>query len=268
MSWSRIKTILIILFLFTDLFLAASIFVAEKKETEVSQDVFDSAIYILSEHNITLSDSVTLPKISSATVLQADNAVTDYDSFAKMLLGENYDENYVSEKGKIAFSGDKFSFVAKDIPSEIGAITEKAAQKKLFTFLKSIGFNMSGAKVVSAKEEDGIWRFTVRGYAEKLPVFSCELGAELSKNGIISLSGSWFNIRDTREQSGGIKSTLGLLIDFAEEFDRPCKITEIDFGYSVFDNDNYHKSASLIPVNKLVLNDNTEYYLDARANEQ
>ena len=271
MSWSRIKTILIILFLFTDIFLAASIFVAKREETKVSPEVLDASLKILETQGITLSSSAVLPKIPSSPVLQADNAVTDYNSFALLILGEDYrltaPDTYTSERGNLTFSGDKFSFKTAATDSFTGNLTQKSIKKAVFSYLKSLGLNMNGAKIVSEYEKDGIWFVTVRDFAEKQPVFSSEIELSLSQSGIKTVSGSWFNTKDTREQGGDIKSTVGLLVDFAEDYARPAEITSIEFGYSVFDNDNYHKSASLIPVNKLILQDGSEYFLDARAGE-
>lgn len=269
MSWSRIKTILIILFLLTDIFLAASILTAEKKENEISPEVLDASIQILKEHNIILNKSAELPKMFSVPVLQADNAINDYDAFAALVLGDDLymtaPNVYSSDKGELSFWGDRFSFKSKQKGGSADSITQKAAQKILFSFLKSIKFNTSNAKIISASEDGGIWTFKVRDFAEKLPVFSSELDAAVSKDGVISLSGSWFNLRDTREQNSGVKGVTGLLIDFAGEYSRPAEIMTIEFGYSVFDNENYHKSASLIPVDKIVLGDKTEYFMDARS---
>lgn len=273
MNWSRIKTILIILFLFTDIFLAASIFTAERKETEISPEVLRATKEILQSHNITIDNSVILPHISSASILQADNAITDYDTFAALLLGDDYyleaPEVYSSEKGKLAFSGDRFSFKAADEEKKSAEqLTQKSVRKILFSELKTLGFDMSRAKVVQAAEKSGIWSVRIQDFAENRPVFSSDIEASVSADGILSLYGSWFNLRDNREQSGSIKGITGILIEFAEEYSRPAEITAAEYGYSVFDNDNYHKSASLIPVCKIILKDGTAWFTDARGNEQ
>ncbi|MBR4720534.1 MAG: hypothetical protein IK057_02095 [Clostridia bacterium] len=270
MSWGRIKTILIILFLCTDIFLAASIFVAEKKESEISPEVYESAIEILKNHNITLNESAVLPKVSSAPVLQADNVVTDYDTFARTLLGEDYflseDGRYSSENGELYFIGDRFSFKSYKNAGNSEALTQKKAQKKVFLILKGLGFNMSDAKVISESENGGIRTFKIRDFAESSPVFSSELEIAFADNEILSLIGSWFNKKDTREQDGSIKSITGVLIDFATNcsYTVPANIDFVEFGYSVFDSENYHKSASLIPVDRITLSDKTEYLIDAR----
>ena len=271
MSWGRIKTILIILFLFTDIFLAVSIFTAEKKESEISPEVYESAIAILKSNNITLGNSAVLPKVSSAPVLQTDNAVTDYDTFAHMLLGDDCvlisSEEYSSEKGKLTFSGDRFSFNAYQNAENPESLTQKKAQKKAFSLLKSLGFNMSDAKVISASEKGGIWTFLIRDFSGSNPVFSSEIEITFADNEIISLVGSWFNKKDTREQDGSIKSITGVLIEFATNcsYTVPATITSVEFGYSILDAESYHKSASLIPVDKVTLTDQKEYLIDVRS---
>ena len=271
MNWSRIKTILIILFLLTDIFLAASIFISEKKETEISPEVLDAATEILNSHNISLDKSTVLPKVSSVPVLQADNAVTDYEAFAKLILGDSCklsgDNTYSSEKGVVFFYGDSFSFKANGAAAS-GSMTQKAAQKAAFSFLKALGFNMSGAKVVAQSENGGIWSFNICDFSERRPIFSSNISVAVSADGINSVSGSWFNRRDVRELTG-IKSITGLLIDFAAEYHgvSPAKITAVELGYSVFDNENYHKSASLIPVTKITVNGTEAYFMDSRSNE-
>ena len=272
MSWSRIKTILIILFLFTDIFLLASILTAEKKETEISPEVLYAAKEILKSHNITLDESVILTQISSAPTLQADNGITDYDTFATLLLGDDYylesPEVYSSEKGTLAFSGDSFSFKLAEEKKSAETLTLKAVKKTLFSKLKMLGFDVSRAKIILSAESDGIWTVKVQDFTENRPVFSSNIEASVSADGVLSLSGSWFNLRDTREQSGSIKGITGILIEFAAAYSHPAEITAAEYGYSVFDNDNYHKSASLIPVGRITLKDGTDYFIDARGGEQ
>ena len=270
MSWGRIKTILIILFLFTDIFLAVSIFTAEKKESEISPEVYESAIEILRNNSIALDRSVVLPKVSSASVLQTDNAITDYESFARMLLGDDCvlisAKQYSSEKGEVEFWGDRISFKSYEDLENSEVLTQKKAQKKVFTVLKSLGLSMSDAKVISASDNGGIWTFTIRDFAGTNPVFSSEIEIAFADNKIISLVGSWFNKKDTREQDGSIKSITSVLIDFATNcsYATPANITSIEFGYSILDAESYHKSASLIPVDRIVLTDKTEYFIDVR----
>ncbi|MBR4724054.1 MAG: hypothetical protein IK072_04910 [Clostridia bacterium] len=273
MSRERIKTILIILFLFTDIFLAFSIFTAKKEETSISPDVMDSAVQILKEHNILLDKSVIPAKFPHASVLQADNIISDYESFAKSVLGDGFssrgDGLFWGKDAELTISGDRFCFKSLENSDISKSYTISEAQKSVFSYLKALGFNISGAKVVSSSADGGICNMKIRGFAQNLPVYSSEIDIAVSSGGVISLSGSWFNPRDSIGEDSSLKSITAILVDFASSYDgvKQKSIKSIELGYSVFDSATYHKSASLIPVTKLTLNGGNEYFLDSRASE-
>ena len=270
MNWGRIKTILIILFLVTDIFLALIIFNSNLKETGVSPEIIDAACEILEEHGISPDRSLIPSKIPSAPVLQADNAITDYDEFAEKLLEGGYTvsgNTYSSEDKSLTFKGDTFKFNDKKKPDITENIRQIEIQKAVFSMLGELGFDMSDAKAVSASMESGVCTMRIRDYYKKKPVFSSELTVAATKDRILSLSGCWYNKRSSG-QSNLLKSTAAVLVELASDYDgdTPAKISSIELGYSVFDSETYHRSASLIPVDRIVVG-NKKYYMDARAEE-
>ena len=273
MNSSRIKTILIILFLFTDIFLALSILTAKKEETSISPEVMDAAVQILGEHNILLDKSVIPAKLPRASVLQADNVISDYESFAKTMLGDSFsqrgDGTFFNGTSELALSGDSFHFKSAKSSDNSENYTLSEAEKSVFSYLKEFGFNVTDAKVISSSSEGGIWRVKIRGFAQGLPVYSSELDVSASRGGILSLSGSWFNPRDSIGEDSALKGITGILVDFASSYDgiKQKSIKSIESGYSVFDSATYHRSASLIPVTKIVLSDGDEYFMDSRSAE-
>ena len=270
MSWGRIKTILIILFLFTDIFLAFSIYTANKKETNVSPEIIDSAVQILKEHNISIQKSEISSKIVSAPILQANNAIESYSGFASLILGSDaYSEEsdtFTTKHAKVSFHGDKFAYEQFIYPVESG-FTQAEAQKAVFSQLKMLEFDLSGAKVVSCSEDNGVFDIKICDYYDGMPIFSSEVDVVFSAGTISQISGSWFN-RTGSGQYSSLKNSASILVDFASEYSGPpSKITSLTFGYNVFDSETYHKSASIIPVGKITLNDNSEYLVDARTTE-
>ena len=271
MSWGRIKTILIILFLFTDIFLASGIFIANRKEAVLSPEVADAAVRLLEARGISVDKAIIPSKILSAPILQANNAVTDYAEFAKLLLGDGFtsaDSTYSSDTGRLTFSGDKFVYESLISPAGSEAGTQIEVQRAVFSRLKLLGFDVSDAKILSASVKDGVYSLKIRDYFEKLPVFSSELEITATKNDIISISGCWFNRSDSG-QYNSLKSAATVLVDFSAAYAgaTPARITEVASGYSVFESELYHKSASLIPVSKITLDNGGEYLMDARAAE-
>lgn len=271
MNSGKIKTILIILFLFTDIFLALSIFTAKKEETSIPPEVLDSAIQILGEHNISLDKAIIPSKIPPVSILQADNVISDYETFAKAVLGDGFSSGdngaFFSKTAELTLSGDSFFFKSLENFDASQNYTVNEAQKAVSSYLKELGFNISGAKVISSSSDGSICNIKIRGFIKDSPVYSSEVDASVSKNGIISLSGSWFNPRDSVGEDNTLKSITGVLVDFASSYDsvKQKSVKSIEIGYSVFDNATYHKSASLIPVTKIVLNDGKEYFMDSRS---
>ena len=270
MNWGRIKTILIILFLFTDIFLALIIFNSNQKEIEVSSEVIDSSCEILKKHGVSINKSVIPSEIPSAPILQADNVISSYDEFAKMLLGDDFtvnEDTYASKTAKLTFSGDTFTFESSKKPTSSKNVTQKKAQNAFFEKLEALGFDMSDAKAVSVSEKSGVYTMKILDYYDKLPVFSSEIKLVATASDIISLSGCWYN-RKSSGQSNLLKSTASILVDFATKYDgaTPAKISSVELGYSVFDSGTYHKSASLIPVNKIVI-EGIDCFMDARSEE-
>lgn len=273
MNWGKIKTILIILFLFTDIFLAFSIFTAQKKETEIPPEVIDATIKILSDRNISVDDSVISVKIPPAAVLQADNVISDFAEFAHSLLGDSFFEEsdgvFRTSDKSLKLSGNNFDleYLTPQNISDSGTLSE--AEEFVFSYLKEHGFNVSDAKVVSAKPEGEAYRLKICDYAENMPIYSSNIDISASKDTIMSVSGSWFNKRDSITQNSSLKNITGILVDFATSYDAsvPAKIESIELGYSVFDDATYHKAASLIPVSKIKLDNGAEYFIDSRSAE-
>ena len=272
MNWGRIKTILIILFLFTDVFLAFSIFTSQKKETEISPEVVSATVEILEKHNILIDKSVISSKIAQASILQADNVISDYLEFANLVLGDGFikesQTSFFEKDVRLTFSGDNFSFEHTSNPDVSQNFTLNEAQKTAFSYLENLGFDTSGAKVISSSSSGGMFRIKIRDYAENMPVYSSEVEISVFKNGVHSVSGSWFNRRISSNPNNNLKSPASVLVDFASTYEgSDAKIESAELGYSVFDNETYHKSASLIPVTKIQLNDGSEYFMDSRASE-
>ena len=272
MNWGRIKTILILLFLVTDIFLAFTIRSAENKEKNVTPEVINAACEILSARGISADKSVIPSKIPSLPVLQADNAVTAYGDFAELILGEGAidaaDGVYRKEDALLTFSGDSFTYENKKELKEGGAVNPKELQNSVFRRLAALGFDLSDARVIHSSAGNGLLKMTIRDYYKKTPVFSSELTVTANKDGIAYVSGRWYNKRPGG-QSNLLKSTAAVLVDFAADYngETPVTISSVELGYNLSDSEVYHKSASLIPVNRIILDSGKEYIKDARSEE-
>lgn len=270
MNWSRVKTVLIILFLCTDIFLLATYLTSKYASSTVSPEVIESTVEVLKNNNISVNSSIIPQKIPSVISLDAENVIADYETFAKKILGNEIkaiDFGYESVVGKVTFFGDRFNFVKNTmidaIIDVIPVTDEKIAKDVTVSSLQNLGFDLENTEIITEKSDTG-FTVTLENKANSLPIFNSQVVVELSKSGITSVSGIWFNVAESQSGNNNIKSITSALIDFIPDAKTPATITEIELGYNIFDKASYHKSSTLIPVWKVTTKDGDTYLLDAR----
>ena len=181
MNWSRVKTVLIILFLCTDIFLLATYFTSRYESSRISEKVISSTISVLEKNGITLSRDLIpkyMPKIKHK---EAENVISDYEGFAEKFLGKNIrktDFGFESDHGSINFYGDRFNFTANPISSPLLDIAtiedEKSAKDISYTILTELGFNLENAACKPKKTENG-YSVTFENTADSLPIFNSQI---------------------------------------------------------------------------------------------
>ncbi len=268
MNWSRVKTVLIILFLCTDIFLLATYLTSRYASSTISPEVIESTVEVLKNNDITVDPAIIPHKIPSVLYAEAENVISDYETFARKILGDEFsavDFGYESVVGKLTFFGDRFNFVRNPMPTLdlIPVTDEKMAKDVTVSSLQQLGFDLENAEITTKKSDNG-YTVTLENYANSLPILNSQVLVELSKSGITSISGIWFNESNSQNGSNNIKSITSALIDFIPDAKTPAEITEIELGYNIFDKASYHKSATLIPVWKVTTKDADTYLLDAR----
>ena len=260
MNWYRAKTILIVFFIITNLFLFYNITFGTQDENYISDDVVLYTTQVLKNNEITIDSGIIPRKKVSAVQFEADNIITGYEEFSKKVLGELSvkisDNSYMSELGRLDFSGDRFTLTVENYP-QIDLETEKAAISLLENF---------NIKISNYEYENQ--RFTKK--INKLEVFDCNIEISQEESGKLTISGVWFE-KNSKEVSGGkeMKPITSVLIDFISEHERPqgaVTIEKVKWGYMVYETDTYHKSIVPLPVWKFEFEDNGYICMDARAN--
>ena len=260
MNWYRAKTVLIILFILTNIFLFYNIVFSGKNNFYISDDIIKYTVSVLENNGITINSEIIPRKKFSAHQFEADNIIESYDEFAKNVLGEDCvkisDILYESAAGTVEYNGDKFTITAN---SE--NITENFADEKdAVSFLKNFGIHISDFEYNQGTFEKKV---------DNLCVFNSELSVIQSENGTV-ISGVWFEKNSKSiSSSNEMKPITSVLIDFISDENRPqgnIEITGLEWGYMVYDTENYHKSIVPVPVWKITLADGSYVYMDARAN--
>ena len=270
MNWGRVKTVLIILFLATDIFLLGIYLTSMHSSSTISDEVIADTVTALGNNKITVNPDIIPKKVQRAPYAEAENVMTDYETFAKNLLGDNIqkiDYGYESPLGKVTFYGDRFNYTSTTDHFAFGnanAISDSNALEELVaTNLKRYSFDLSSATASTKKQEDG-YTITFENSVNSLPFFNSKVVAVLSKSGECSLSGIWFNQTESTGSDIEFKRVTSALIEFIPQLPEGCEIVKIETGYNIFDKESFHKSATLIPVWHITCKDGSTYLLDAR----
>lgn len=271
MNWSRVKTILIILFLLTDIFLLVSLVLSMHNSTTITPEIIESTVEILKKQDIVIDKELIPSKVTPAPYAEADNVIDDYEAFAKKFLGnvitKTGDNSYESTVGIMSFDGDRFGFSKKN-PENGKAIDEKSAQANVISYLTAKGFDLSNADVSTTKNSNG-FTVTLKNLANSLPLFNSVITAQVSGDVVTSVTGIWFNQINVRGQANELKTVTSALIDFIPATAAvPTEIVGLTLGYTVPESNVYHKSAVLIPVWEIQEANGNKHYPDARNPER
>ncbi len=260
MNWYKAKTILIVFFIITNLFLFYNIIFGSQDEHYINDDVVLYTAQILKNNQIFVDTGKIPRKKVSAAQFEADNIISSYEEFSKKILGDECtkisENSYQSSAGTLDFSGDRFTATIKSYP-QIDLSTAKSALSVLDNL---------NIKISDYEYENG--RFTKK--INNLEVFDCELKISQNQSGELTISGVWFEKNSKQINSGGeMKPITTVLIDFISDAHKPqgeINIKNLGWGYMVYETDTYHKSIVPVPVWKLEFSDGNYVCMDARAN--
>ncbi len=266
MNWAKAKTILIILFIATDLFLLATLISSQSPKT-VSDEIIDAAVSVLNTNDITIDKEIIPKKYKAMPYKEADNVITGYDDFAKKILGDDFTKNvdgtYSSQNGILSFWGNRFSYKYTGAYPEI-LLDPTNATSMLFEFMDNLGFDISNAKF-DVIEDGGIYTIECNNHSDKLPIYNSKAVAKIHGDSITEFSGTWFNVTDARGTQTDIKAVSTALVDFVSlNLQKPLEISKIELVYDIPIESSYHKSVTLIPSWCITLTDGTNHLIDAR----
>lgn len=273
MNWSKIKSIFIILFLLSDMFMLGLLVKSHMRRTSISPEVVASTVDILKDNGVNIDAEIIPKKIGTVHYAEVENVIGDYEGFAKAILGEDAvmtaDDRYENGDMSVRFSGNGFLFNNNaEINRELGT-DENTARNVAAEFLTKIGFKLKRAKVVCNKNGNGC-DVTYSTSIGGLPLFGSEVTVSVMGNSVATVSGTWFNEGSATGTDSVLKSITSVLIDTIPNFDTSAgeiTIRGIELGYIVPESSTYHKSATLVPVWKISDTAGNAYYSDARSTE-
>lgn len=271
MNWSRAKTILIIFFICTNIFLLFILLFFMDSTPRVSEEIVASTVQILKANGIDADEKLLMQKNEPVYIPEAENIVKNRKEFAENLLGsetkEESDDFYSGSKGTVLFDGDRFEFlpVSGFMKSEIKssyAQNSSGLQANIVSLLGIFDTDL----VFKTKEENGVYFLNISRKKGNMQYFCCSADVEYSNEGIKKISGTWFREKGRKQQLAEQKPITGLMIDYIgakENTEEKKTVADIVSGYYIPEDGKYHEKIFLTPCIGLFFTDGQMYYINS-----
>ena len=278
MSWSRVKTILIVLFLFVDAFLIYNTFLRNSPGSEISMQTVNNTVKVLENAGITIDPDIIKQKTPTLKKPEISNSIDDRQKLSENLLGsgdiKKTENGFESSSGKIVFNAVAFTYENLDDTAVLNGIEESNAIDIAAEFLSRHGFDVKSSAVrdFTAGESGYYIKFgkEIDGY----PLYESYLDIYAEQSGRLSrIEGYW---PEVCEQSVGTavcidrtKVLINLLSAQGLNLEEKNEIADIQTGYTLggLPNSDSPILLTLLPAYRVILKNGENYIFDATSGE-
>ena len=149
MYWSRVKTILIVLFLCINIFLLINMMITVNRTIVISTETVRNTVEVLQKNDIKINAEDIPTKIEQVSKLKIDNAIQDADIFAEKVLGKGFSKQreehtsvYKLGTALLQIKGCEFIYT-NTVPSvEVSMLNPDTAEQYCIKLLKRWGLNL------------------------------------------------------------------------------------------------------------------------------
>ncbi len=259
MDWYRIKTVLIVLFLAINLFLAALLGYESYSENRANRARTAAAVQTLEKSGIKIEGDVSAaaPRLRALTL---ENPYADKFAFATRILGGEPTQlgtSFRRNGNTVTFLEKGFSYVGS-VPS---VSPDKKSIKAMKSSLEAMGFSMRYAKGALS---DGAVLFTQK--VDKVPLFGCALRVWPGEGGKPArMEGTWANIVDTVGEKQKISIAAEALLAFLQEGTHEGQtVKRAECGYAILLGADGYRTADAVPAWRIETADGAASFYDAR----
>ena len=275
MNWSGAKNWLIVLFVSINIFLIFTIVKSDMRLSVIEAQTINQTVEILRQNDIFVSADIIPTKMPKLGAIDVENSIADFDNSAKKILGEQVaslsEGHYASSTMRLSLKGDTVLYSDSAPSDNIKELNSSSAQRYVTEWLQKHGFenNMPSSYAI---ENDNGFTVYINQKIDRYNLLDSYFEAQVTKNGITHLSGSWFV--PSSEQSilsndtARVKPITSVLLDFARDDTRikngSNTISQIDLGYITGEKNIHHTFATAMPMWRIRCSDGKEYFFEAR----
>ena len=273
MSWSKVKTILIFLFLFVDIFLLYMHF-KTGAVSEVSQQTVNETVKVLKNAGITVNPEIISRKTYSMKKPEIVNSIDTRELLAERLIGKSKADGnvYENEKGKIEFNAVAFSFENRDKTAVISGIRENNAIEYASKYLNASGFDVKTETVRDFTSGENGYYIKFGQEIDGYPLYESYLDIYILPDGTLhKINGYLPEIYDRESGTVQCVDSTKVLINLlsTEGIKEKSEIVDIQTGYTLggLPDSDSPILLTLLPAYRIIFKTGENYIFDATNGE-
>ncbi len=252
MEWSRVKSILICVFVLVNLILTKVYIDGNNSQIVVDKATITNTIKVLNTKNIYIDEDIIEKKTSDVPVFNISNTYKTTKELADSLY--NSETDY--------FNPEKTTFEGETVTYKATAEDYKKVHKKL----KETGIFNTCKYKRTVKKDGGITTLTYNVYNNGLLVYDTVLQAVIDKDNLTITLENWLG--DNYKGTGytNVQTAPETLISFSNgvSFEGKLTVTAMERGYIAGDRKGELQTINAIPVWKITADNGNSYYIDMR----
>ena len=282
MNWGRAKTILIMLFVLADIFLAIVLMQTRANISTLSEDTISATVQVLKQHNISLDASIIPEKRVENRNVIMQNHFDDPVAVAKKMLREftvqkaneaKMEYQFESETAFLKVSEARFYYskLKKKEPYKEGnEPSAEAMAVKVLNELSRLGFHKKDMVIANGHFEHGIYSCQVLPTFSDAKIYGIKMQVTADRQELLHIEGSWFKPdgidRYTGESLMDITSVLSAMV-YREDF-RGMHITGIETAYYAGGDYLQSREIEAVPVYVVTTESGKQLFFDGRTGNE
>ena len=277
MSWSKVKTMLIVLFIFVNGFMLYNLYFKHGSSPEVSAETVADTVSIMENNNVTIDPAIIRRKANRLRKAEISNSIDARSTLAENLLGSciETETGYISDEGKLTFNSVAFSFENYNSEYAKPGINENNAINLASDLLVQKGFDVKKSDIRDFYSSETGFVAKFGKDVDGFPVYECYLHIYISPEGVVTrIDGYWPEVfRDNYSSAVTCINETAVLINLltAQGFDTSKKneVVDIQTGYTLggLPESDSPIMLTLLPSYRVILKNGENYIFNAENGE-
>lgn len=279
MNWGRAKTILIVMFLITDIFLLVVLMRTRIETYQIPQKTIAETVEILSANHIDIKkEQIPSKRVENQNIIM-ENFCQNPQEAAKKILGqeaelvdsapEQYVYRFESSRGDLQIHGNGFRFQNNKVPvkgSAGGNVSDEEISSAVVGMLTRHGFLKDTVFIYNIWNDEGIYRCDAMPVYNGAKVHGISMHLTADGEDILTMEGHWFEpVEIGHNKQEMLLDVTAVLTNMAlSGIENRIEILDVSHGFYASNDFLNSREFAAVPIYVITDSSGNTYMFDAR----